>query len=496
MDVLSMSESSLIKEFCNTLEQLSNKIISTSENLVTNITKQKNEYNTLITKYRDLISQIKTQKQNFFSKLSEGEITDTSNFKLKLDSLIEFIEKDLIDFNKIQNENLLEFNKAKETITAGLKTISRNIDLVFKQYQDDLGNFKKISNQQKIKITEIESKLSKSQDKVNSLNSKLNDIENSYQTLTRQYDDLDRDNKELNRKISDLTKNNLELEKKMNLFEGVVEKIKKYYEDTNLEFNKIKIPGLKLPSNLILTGLDNFGENEIKKLFENINSLLEMDYKLVTRFQNSKTFNETVQKTPYNQILEQLFRNISDVEEKEYNSIKNKISEVEININDPQRQRYIHTDIFAPYLNTARTLLLSHHSKMAKAADKLLDLINEKIDDNELKRLLIRRTGIRNINLENCQISNNELPLESNKMEETINNLKNQLNSQLKEKSNELALRFFEIWRDIAIDLKNKDEVDKILSYVILLTTQKILSKADSKSSDLRKIFSKSIVLI
>ncbi|MHA1410531.1 MAG: hypothetical protein ACTSQY_09555 [Candidatus Odinarchaeia archaeon] len=492
-----MSEHSLIQEFCETLNQLSERLIKATNNMVNKLSTDITSVNEVIDNYQDTIKKIKLEKDTFFLKISEEEIPGAVDFKKSIDDFFNSLSDSAQKLKTKPQTMVSELNKFKDNLIQGLQSISNNVNLVFKQYETELNTFKKTVTEQKSKITELEEKYLQSKNEISRLETNLSNLNEAYNVLNKQYDELQKTNTDLNTRIVNLTQNNRTLEKKLSDLESMLNKLKNNYSTLNSQFTKIRQINLKLPSRLLSEDLSEFNETTLEKLFNNINELIDLDYKLISKYKNSRSFNKTFRELSYDQVLEQLFRNISDVEEKEFNLIKNKINEVEVSINDQQRQRYTHTDIFLPYLKSAKTLLSSHHKKMAKAANKLLEIITEKLDDPEIKRLLVRRTGIRHINLDNCQLSSYELPLDSSKIRETIDKYLNELNSHLKEKKNELSLKFFEMWRDLAINLKNSgSEVDKIVAYVILLTTQKILLKTDSKNSELRKIFSRSIVLI
>ncbi|MHA1835709.1 MAG: hypothetical protein ACTSYQ_02085 [Candidatus Odinarchaeia archaeon] len=490
-----MGENELVKELCETLVQLSDKLLVKFNSLIAELNKKFDKLFNFFTTYNNIFSRIQIEKEDFITKFSINP--SNSEFLKSVDKVIYGFKSDFSNLNDLKQEVNNKFGEFNKSFTESINSVKRNVELISREYQSSIKELKKQIKDQDVKINNLESNLEKLTSKYDVLMTDFNKLKEAYTRLNNQYQKIERVNNENKLKLKNLSDAKLALEREKDQYQKILNKIVELYRNLMVKTSELKREEIKLPSKIILSGLSGeFKLTEINKFFNNISQLLVSDLNLLAKFKNSKAFKSTLENSSYIQVLEHLFKNIKDAEEKEFNKVKNIISDVELLINDPKRQRYLHLELFAPYLRSSRVLLSTFHEKLTKAAEKLASLVKEKIDDPEIKRLLVRRTGIRNLKLDNCQLSSYEIPLDLNKIDDAVNNLLNEINSSFKEKQNDIQLRFFEIWRGIAKELKNKTIVDKVVSYTILTVTKNILDKTKIKNSDIKKLFSKSIVLI
>lgn len=490
-----MTEHSLINELCDTLNQLIEKLISNSVGLIESFEGKIHLINERLTSHNDTLQNLRVKKELFLSQ-TESQHPE-SEFEASVNECISDYKENSEGIYSSTEKLLVEFKNLKENLVQGLTSIKKNISLILQGFRSQVAYLNTRNSSLETKINQLETSLAEYQKKYSSLELKLDQIKNAYESLNRNYDELEYRNRENQDKINNLTRENQALEKNIQTFQNSMNRIKINYLELYDYLQKFPNKELKLPANIIKKDVEAvFDESRLERLFRSIRTIVDLDLELTSLYEKSRAFNEALLNNYYSQILIQEFKGISDIEDKEYNALTQKIGELEGLINNPQQSRYMHTELFEPYLKTARVLLGTHREKTAKACSKLIETIRDKLEDNEFKRLLIRRTGVRHLGLEDCHILSHEIPLDLDNIDESMNNLLNALNIHINEKQRELSLKFFEVWRDAAESLRVRDEIGKIAAYSIMLTTNKILDKIDRKDSELRRLFRKGLILI
>ena len=425
----------------------------------------------------------------------EGHIVSSAIRTIKEDIKGESIqEKQASIQNKIdelKNRVNVIFHPLDETVTQLVKT------------QDEITILRNQLTEKQNRMSILEEDMKALSEENTELSHKIVDQTNQIDTLNQKLKILHQDRLELKENIERNRKATKELQAEMDQTQTVLQRIKKENEMVErlhndfLKYGKEEIDQtLRLPSNLIIQGISE-GLSSLTKLFENLKRICEVDRTLARRFEGSKAFRNTLTSESYNHVLGSVFSGIRDAEDSAYSAAKNVIDEEEVWIGDPKNQRYMHTEIFFPFTRSARNLLKTRQETLIKGIEVLVKILTEIRDDPSIKKILIRRTGIRVLNLEGCEILSTDLPHDLNSMDLNLDAILGTLNTELEEKKRDLNTQFFEIIRKTAKDAaKAGNRVTKLAAYAILKIALNILRKSSQPSSELKKLFSKTLVLI
>ncbi|MFX0096517.1 MAG: hypothetical protein ACFE7E_02020 [Candidatus Hodarchaeota archaeon] len=274
------------------------------------------------------------------------------------------------------------------------------------------------------------------------------------------------------------------------------EKVKHLHSDF-LKYSREGIdPALRLPSNLIIQGISEELPS-LEKLFENLKRICEYDTALIRKFEASKAFRNTLTSEIYADVLGSVFSGIRDAEDSTYNAAKNVIDEEEVWIDDPKNQRYIHTEIFLPYTQSAKNLLKTRQETLINVVKYIIKTLADIRDNPVIKKILIRRTGIRMLNLKGCEIASTDLPHDLNSIDQNMDAILGTINTEIEEKKRDLNIQFFDIIRETAKQIiQSGSKMTKLAAYAILRITLNILRRSSQPASELKKLFSKTLVLI
>ncbi|MEM2906968.1 MAG: hypothetical protein QW739_02690, partial [Candidatus Odinarchaeota archaeon] len=464
-----MSNSNIIEDFNNTLNLLIQKIFLSIEHIIIEM----HSLTSLLEKNNIKIDSIR----DFLEKFKKNYMSNTGNTGQNL-KVITSIEDFLTSYHWDTHEFYDSYKKLvesstsfKESLKNSLTSIQKNINLITKSYEDESKKLMEENKSLQKTVSEIQAKNTSLLEEKKALNSKLEQLKLSYDSLNKQFNELEKNYTVSIEKISNLQKSNISLENNLKTVQDKFDRIKSSFNQLYNSFNRLPSNELKLPSYIIKKSVRPPPEVEqLETLFKNIELLIELDNSLLSSYSNSRAFSEALFNSNYTQILNQVFKNIMDIEDQEHNEIERKICEVEALANDPQHIRYIHTELFKPYIKAARTLLSTRQKKMGEAASQLIEKVKEKLENQELRKILIRRTGIRNTDIDECSIQSYEIPLETDNIDASLRNLVESLNDEIAERKRELVTMFFDSWRETALQLTGGG-VEKIVAYIILLIT-------------------------
>lgn len=419
-------------------------------------------------------------------------------------SVIRTIEKD------IKGESIQE---KQVTIQGKIDELKNRVNVIFHPLDETVTQLVKTQDE----ISAMRNQLSEKQNRITLLEEDTKALKEENAELS--YKTVDQTNQinALNHKIRILTQDKLDLkeniERNKEAIKGLQaemdktlavmqstrkenEKVMHLYNDF-LRYGKEEVdPTLRLPSNIIIQGVSE-GLSSMAKLFENLKRICEFDTALARGLEGSKAFRNTLTSESYKDVLGSIFSGIQDVEDSTYSAAKNAIDEEEVWIGDPKNQRYMHTEIFLPFIRSARNLLKTRQETLVKGIEHLIRTLTKIRDNPSIKRILIRRTGIRVLSLEGCEIVSTDLPQNLNSMSLNIGAILGTLNTEIEEKKRDLNTQFFEIIRSTAKDAaESGDRITDLAAFAILKITLNILRRSSEPSSELKKLFSKTLVLI
>lgn len=482
--MISMSDE-FIEEFTATFDALIQKITSTLDQLII-------EMNTILSGFDKQtvdVNRLKLLLENTSktSSLNDSEFTLLVEFSNKLNELLKIHADDLSELYNSYQKLLDTANILKENFKSALTSVQKNFNLILKDWRSE----RKKLFEEKTSLSEEKTRLLGEN---KTLKERLEELQTAYNSLNKQFNELQHDYNISVDKLNSLQQSHLQLERDFKNLQTSFETIMSGFKNAYSFFKNLPEANLKLPSHLLLNSIrEPLNVDQLNSFLKNLESLIELDQSLIKSHVHSKSFTTALTNNSYTEILNQAFKNILDVEERERNEIERRICEVEALINDAQLSRYIHTELFKPFTETARNLLDSNQRLLGEAAMKLIEQVKLKFEDVELRKTLIRRTGIRGLNLGDCVVESCELPLDVERVDLSLNNLLESLNTELFEKRRELSTFFFESWRDTALKIVSEN---KLVSYIILLIVKKLVEKANLKDSDLRKLFKKSLFLV
>ncbi|WEU40309.1 MAG: hypothetical protein OdinLCB4_007530 [Candidatus Odinarchaeum yellowstonii] len=480
----------LVDDFAETFNALIQKLSSTLDQLIL-------EMNSLLSGFDKQTVEVNRLKQLLEDASKASSLPEFTILADYANRLSESLTVHVNDFRELYSfyQKLLEAATLfRENFKSSLTSVQRNFTLILEEWRRERGKLgeeidsltKDLKNLREEEATLLEEK--------NGLTVKLEELQAAYNSLNKQFNELKRDYNLSLDKLTALQESNLKLDRELKNFEKRLENVLYSFQHAYNFFKTLPNISLNLPSYTLFKSIkEPLTVEQLNLFFKNAESVIESDSSLLNSYANSKSFTTALTGASYALILNQAFKNILDVEERERNEIELRICEVEALINDAQLSRYIHTELFKPFIKTARNLLASSQKLLGEVALKLIEQVKLKFEDVELRKTLIRRTGIRGLNLDDCAVESFEIPLDVDRIDASLNNLVESLNAEIFEKRRDLSTFFFESWRDTGLKLASES---KLLSYIILSIVKKMLGRANVKDSDLRKLFKKGLFLV
>ena len=462
----------------------------------------------------------------------DSDIMGQKNRISRIDENIHMLEKQLIQLQQSELLPKRESNIVSSSVRIIQEDIKReSVREAQSRIQSRIEELKNRINIMLHPLDETATHLVKTQDEINNLKNQLEEKQRRITNLEDGIKTLKTENAELSLRIIDQTtqitalnhelrtlkqeklelKENIEMNKQaLKELQAKLDQTQRNMERISKENEKVKSlhksfltygregidQTLRLPSNLIIQGISE-GLPSLEKLFENLKRICEYDIALVKKFEASKSFRNTLTREIYADVLSSIFSGIRDAEDSSYNNAKNIIDEEEVWIGDPKNQRYMHTEIFLPYTKSARNLLKTRQETLINGIEHIIKTLIEIRDNPVIKRILIRRTGIRMLSLEGCEIASTDLPQDLNSINLNVNAMLKTLNTEIEEKKRDLNTQFFEIISETAKSVAQRgDKMTKLAAYAVLRITLNILRRSSQPSSELKKLFSKTLVLI
>ncbi|MHA1237848.1 MAG: hypothetical protein ACTSSJ_01140 [Candidatus Odinarchaeia archaeon] len=371
----------------------------------------------------------------------------------------------------------INFINLKDSYSAKIFQLNENIQTKERELQELKAELNKLKNENSELVSRIK-RLEEEMGRLNSLNIQLkNQLEESLSKLKV----MEKDNDVLRGKLDDY---HTRFSKLDSLVAKLCEKLKNIPDEINL------------PSKIVCRNISG-DENKVFTLIENLINLSDLDSSLVEEFKNKVFFKKTFQSSSYVDILKNIFAGMRDVEEKDYIKVKNTLMEEKAWISDNQVQRYLHTELFQPYVETAESFIESRQLHLIKAATDILKCGRKIRDSSEVKKTLIRRTGIRLIDVRSCKLSYLSVPLDGDALQPGVEKYLNELKRRVKDASKTIDVKFFEAWIKVIEEINaNQDKPSKFAVYALTRVTLNLLGEALKPKSELRKLFNKSLVLI
>ncbi|MFX0068451.1 MAG: hypothetical protein ACFFA1_04465 [Promethearchaeota archaeon] len=369
--------------------------------------------------------------------------------------------------------------------------------------QDEINDFKNQLRERQERITDLEDGMETLKAENTQLSLRVVDQATQINALNHELRALNQEKLGLKESIESSKQALRELQSELDQAQSTMERISKENEkvirlhNDFLKYGREGIdPALRLPSNLIIQGISE-GLPSLERLFENLKRICEYDAVLARKFEASKAFRNTLTSEIYADVLSSVFSGIRDAEDSTYNAAKNLIDEEEVWIDDPKNQRYMHTEIFLPYTRSAKDFLKTRQETLINGVEYVTKILIEIRDNPLIRKILIRRTGIRILNLKGCEIASTDLPHDLNSINQNVNAILGTLNTEIEEKKRDINTQFFEIIRETTKRIvQSGDKMTKLAAYAILRITLNILRRSSQPSSELKKLFSKTLVLI
>ncbi len=482
----------IFDDFNNTLNALIQRLSSALDQLILEM----NSILSLFDNHNVELERLKLFSENlsktvFSNVFDAGLLSDLmKQFKDSLNSYTSVFRELYDSYNRLVEAS----NLFKENFKSALSSVLKNFTFMLGDWRCERSRLVEERDSLNRALAGLQAEKATLLDENKRLASNLRDLQASYDSLNTRFNELERDYNLSLQRAEILRESNLRLERD---FETVRSRFNAVIEGFNRVYNLFKNfsnSDLNLPSSLLLKSIrEPFDFEQLNIFFRNFETVIELDGSLLKSYARSKSFKTALTGSYYSEILSRVFKNILDVEEEKYGLIERRICEVEALINDSQQSRYLYTELFKPFIKTARNLLASNQSLLAEAALQIAELVKFKFEDADLRRTLIRRTGIRGLNLDDCAVGVSEIPLDVDAVNVSVNNLLEALNSEIFERRRDLSTFFFEAWRDAALKYMSDN---KIVCYVVLSIVKRLLERAGLKDSDLHKLFKKSLILV
>lgn len=482
----------ILDDFNNTLTVLIQKLTSTLEQLtleMNNILSEFDKYNVEFNRLKLFI--VNMSKNSSLSSSELIPLTDLTQRLTEFSTSYESVFQDLYtSYSRLVDSSII----FKENFKSALTSVQKNFALILSDWKHERVRLVEETNTLKNSLTSLKDENIRLLDEKKRLTRSLESLQLSYNSLNNQFNALQQEYDLTLKKLNTLQESNIQLAKNFENTRTRLETVIKGFNRVYKGFKNLPDTDLKLPSYLLLKSIQEpISIEQLNIFFRNLESVIELDRSLLNSYVNSKSFTTALRNNYYTQVLNQVFKTLLDVEDQQRSEIERRICEIESLISDQQQTRYIHSELFKPFIKTARNLLASEQKPLGEAALKLIEQVKLKFEDPELRKTLIRRTGIRDLNLDDCAVKSFEIPLDFDNIDVSLNNLLESLNTEIFEKRRELSTLFFESWRDTA--LKTASE-SKLVSYIILSVVLKLIGKADVRDSDLHKLFKKSLFLV